>query len=200
MLEVWSRFATERLQPESPMSRELAPRRVQEGVVLKEETQRERLDRLDRVHRIRSEADQNRLDRLDPSETIQEIRDDRERLDRTREFVLNMGATFVGPGQDALIHARPQIIFRPERFIIPSSVAPDFLIVDIKIGPNSQFGGIRNLAILQPFRAEILSELAQPVKLNFESCYPGRGITLHVRNVTNRRSQFIGVVIGPSIV
>lgn len=176
------------------MSRELAPRRVQEGAVLKEETQRERLDRLDRTRAQFDQERLDRLDRLDPTrESVQEIRDDRERLDRTREFVLNMGATFVGPGQDALIHARPQIIFRPERFIIPSSVAPDFLIVDIKIGPNSQFHDI------QPFRAEILSELAQPVRLNFESCYPGRGITLHVRNITNRRSQFIGVAIGPPI-
>jgi hypothetical protein len=141
------------------MSHELAPRRVQEGVVLKEETQR-----------------------------VQET--------HPREFTLRMEHDVL-PGQDVLIYSSPAISFRPERLIIPAPIAPNFHIVDIKIGMHSQFGNH------QPFPALFFSELAQGFNAfhlsNFDLCDPGCGIALHVRNITNRKSQFVALFIGPTI-
>lgn len=48
-------------------------------------------------------------------------------------------ATVVGAGLSANISANPQQLFRPERFVIPASLAPSFTIQDIKVGNVSQF-------------------------------------------------------------
>ncbi len=58
----------------------------------------------------------------------------------TRRLVLGMSSTgAVAAGAVVSITARPQnLAFKPQRIVIPSTIAPDFLITDIKVGNVSQ--------------------------------------------------------------
>ena len=55
-----------------------------------------------------------------------------------REFVIGLGSTALPGLSSANIAVQPQVIFRPERIVIPSNLAADFLITDVKVGKNSQ--------------------------------------------------------------
>src|SRR3954462_1010672 len=56
----------------------------------------------------------------------------------SREYALGLGSTSVAGNSSANINVQPQVIFRPERLVVPSNLAVDFLITDIKVGKNSQ--------------------------------------------------------------
>lgn len=59
---------------------------------------------------------------------------------KARRQVLGMvSTTAIAAGSLATITARPQsIAFKPQRIVIPSTIAPDFVISDIKVGNKSQ--------------------------------------------------------------
>jgi hypothetical protein len=60
-------------------------------------------------------------------------------LSKSNYTISPVTATVVGAGLNANISANPQQLFRPERFVIPASLAPSFTIQDIKVGNVSQF-------------------------------------------------------------
>lgn len=100
-------------------------------------------------------------------------------------------------GTTQTLTARAQAAFKPQRFIVPSSIAPYFLIESIKIGARPQT--VDGSDVGMP--AEIFSEVAQNNLMDFDSIQPG--IELYVR-VTNLDAQvartFIGTFIGPALV
>lgn len=59
---------------------------------------------------------------------------------KARRLVLGMVSTSaIAAGSLATITARPQsIAFKPQRIVIPSTIAPDFIISDVKVGNKSQ--------------------------------------------------------------
>jgi hypothetical protein len=60
-------------------------------------------------------------------------------LSKSNKTFSPVTATVVGGGLSANISANPQQLFRPERFVIPASLAPSFTVQDIKVGNVSQF-------------------------------------------------------------
>lgn len=147
-------------------TKDIALRRVQEGAILQEKLQRS-------LHQKKTERDQ-------------EMRE----TGPNHEYVLAMGNTTVGPGEDAVIHSIPTIAFWPQRLIIPSTIASDFFVVGMRIGLNST-----SLAV----PAIVFSESRSGYGFihNFGVSHPDRGITLHVRNTANGRREFMAAFIGP---
>jgi hypothetical protein len=120
-----------------------------------------------------------------------EVRDDKQ-----EDFILGLGSTEVQAGSTAIINVQPQIGFKPERLVIPSHVGVNFLINDIKVGPNSQFLSVAAVP------ASVFCELASgnlDRLLRLDACRPGRFITISVVNITVHPRNFTGAFFGPRI-
>jgi hypothetical protein len=58
------------------------------------------------------------------------------------DYVLGFGSSRVPAGQHLVVHARPNVAFRPERLAIPLAVASNFLLVDVTIAGRRQLGPV----------------------------------------------------------
>ena len=110
-----------------------------------------------------------------------------------REFVIGLGSTAV-PGLASInVGVQPQVIFRPERIVIPSTIAADFLITDIKVGKNSQLvspGAIPSVVFV---------ENAFGVRLKMDTAQIAQFITISVTNQNPAARNFQGAIIGPAV-
>ena len=87
----------------------------------------------------------------------------------SKDYVLGFGWTEVKGNGSATINVQPQVSFHPERLVIPSTVAKDFLVTDVKIGPNSQLvstGAVPALAFSE--------QTSCNTNLQFDACGPDR--------------------------
>jgi hypothetical protein len=113
---------------------------------------------------------------------------------RGREQALGLNsAAAVVAAATVVITARPQIVFRPDRFVVAATIAASFTINDLRIGKNSQFvsgGGIS---------AEIYSSIAVGTKMKLDTCQTGQDVTLNITNTSGAALQFFSALIGPSI-
>jgi hypothetical protein len=110
-----------------------------------------------------------------------------------REFVIGLGSTAIPGNGSANIGVQPQVIFRPERIVIPSNIAPDFLITDIKVGKNSQLvspGAIPSVVFV---------ENAFGVRLKMDTAQIAQFITISVTNQNGQSRNFQGAIIGPAV-
>src|SRR5512147_744539 len=82
----------------------------------------------------------------------------------SREYALGLGSTSVAGSSSANINVQPQVIFRPERLVVPSNLAVDFLITDIKVGKNSQ------LVSTGALPAVMFTETAFGIRLKMDTC------------------------------
>lgn len=112
---------------------------------------------------------------------------------KAREYVLGFDSTAVPGSTSASITKRPQVIFRPERILIPSSVGVDFQVTDVKVGKNSQ------LAASGEVPAVVFAETAFGVRLKMDTCQVSMDITLSVRNTNAAQRNFTAAVIGPAV-
>jgi hypothetical protein len=93
-----------------------------------------------------------------------------------------------------LVTSRPQILFRPERLIVPATVAANFNIADIRVGKNSQF------VQSTPIAASSFSEVAVGTDMRLDPCLPGNDITVSVQNTDAVTAHaFAGTMYGESI-
>jgi hypothetical protein len=99
----------------------------------------------------------------------------------------------VGAGQTLDIPARPQVKFQGSRLSVPTSIAPFFMIEDIKVGRNSQFVA----AAAQS--AETYKDTSTVDNLRLDACEPGMDIILTVRNITGTTSDFRATLFGDAI-
>ena len=120
-----------------------------------------------------------------------EVRDDKQ-----EDFILGLGSTEVQAGGTAIICVEPQMGFKPERLVIPSHVGVNFLIDDIKVGPNSQF--LSRAAVPASVFCELASGNLDRL-LRLDTCRPGRFISISVTNTTVHPRNFTGVFFGPRI-
>ena len=111
----------------------------------------------------------------------------------SREYALGLGSTSVGGGNSANINVQPQVIFRPERLVVPSNVAVDFLITDIKVGKNSQ------LASTGALPAVMFTETAFGVRLKMDTAQISMFVTISVTNQNANARNFQGGFVGPAI-
>jgi len=111
----------------------------------------------------------------------------------SREYALGLGSTSVPGNSSVNINVQPQVVFRPERVLIPSNVALDFLITDIKVGKNSQ------LASTGAVPATAFTEQAFGVRLKMDTAQISMFVTISVTNTNPNARQFQGVIIGPAV-
>ena len=110
-----------------------------------------------------------------------------------REYALGLGSTSVGGNSSANINVQPQVIFRPERLVVPSNLAVDFLITDIKVGKNSQ------LVSTGALPAVMFTEQAFGVRLKMDTAQISMFVTVSVANQNPAARNFQGGLVGPAV-
>lgn len=112
---------------------------------------------------------------------------------KAREYILGFDSTAVPGSTSANITKRPQVIFRPERVVIPASVGVDFQVVDIKVGKNSQFSASGEVP------AVVFSETSFGVRMKMDTCQVSMDVTISVRNTNAAQRNFTAAIIGPAV-
>lgn len=110
-----------------------------------------------------------------------------------REYALGLGSTSVTGNSSANINVQPQVIFRPERLVVPSNIAVDFLITDIKVGKNSQ------LVSTGALPAVMFTEQAFGVRLKMDTAQISMFVTVSVTNQNPQARNFQGGLVGPAV-
>jgi hypothetical protein len=85
------------------------------------------------------------------------------------------------------------VIFRPDRLVVPASLADSFVINDIKVGKNSQM--VNGVAI----PAAAFSNTAVGVRLKMDTAQISQDVLLSVTNISAAAARFIAALIGPSV-
>ena len=111
----------------------------------------------------------------------------------SREYALGLGSTSVAGTSSANINVQPQVIFRPERLVVPSNLAVDFLITDIKVGKNSQ------LVSTGALPAVMFTEQAFGVRLKMDTAQISMFVTVSVTNQNPAARNFQGGLVGPAV-
>jgi len=111
----------------------------------------------------------------------------------SREYALGLGSTSVAGNSSANINVQPQVIFRPERLVVPSNLAVDFLITDIKVGKNSQ------LVSTGALPAVMFTEVAFGVRLKMDTAQISMFVTVSVTNQNPAARNFQGGIVGPAV-
>lgn len=115
----------------------------------------------------------------------------RKDLSNRRRYPLGFVPTEVDSGDAATIPAAPQNLFRPERLVIPSDIAFDFGVQDIKVGNQSQFAQ----SVEVP--AAVFSEVSIDTNVTFDTAEVGNQISILVRNKgTEDDLEFTAAAIG----
>jgi hypothetical protein len=112
---------------------------------------------------------------------------------KAREYILGFDSTAVPGSTSANITKRPQVIFRPERVVIPAAVGVDFQCVDIKVGKNSQFSASGEVP------AVVFAETSFGVRLKMDTCQVSMDVTLSIRNTNAAQRNFTAAIIGPAV-
>ncbi len=108
-----------------------------------------------------------------------------------RRYPLGITPDSVAAGASVqLPAAAPQSLFRPERLIIPSDIAFDFGVSDIKVGNTSQFAQSSEVP------AALFSEVAIDSNVNFDTAEVGNQISIAVRNKTAGAIEFTAGFVG----
>jgi hypothetical protein len=93
-----------------------------------------------------------------------------------REYPLGFLQAGIGVGVTAEVISRPQVTFRGERLVIPTSVAANFALNDIKVGNRSQLVNSTSLP------AEMFQENAIGIRLAMDTATVAQDIALSVTN------------------
>lgn len=107
-----------------------------------------------------------------------------------RRYPLGFVPTTVSAGSTASIPGAPQNMFRAERLVVPSDIAFDFGITDIKVGNTSQF--VQNVEV----PAALFSEVAINTAVQFDTAEVGNQISVAVRNKSAGNIEFTAGAVG----
>jgi hypothetical protein len=94
-----------------------------------------------------------------------------------RRMAIGFGPTTIAAGGNAILSQTPQVVFRPERMFIPSDVAFDLSVTDVKIGQRSQ------LVAAGALPGAIFSEVSVDVFTHWDTAEVGNTITISLNNV-----------------
>lgn len=113
---------------------------------------------------------------------------------KARRLVLPMASTStVAAGSSATITARPQTIaFKPQRLLIPATIAPDFTVEDIKVGNKSQLAQSGSLP------AEAFVQGAFDAMLDMDTVQTSQDFVLQLTNISGAARTFRAAVFGRS--
>ncbi len=113
---------------------------------------------------------------------------------KSREFPIGFDSvTTIAAGAAATLTQRPQIIFRPERIVVPAAFAAFFQITDVRVGKNSQ------LVSAGALPAATFSENAFGVRLKMDTVQISQDFILVVLNFDVAAHRFMASVIGESV-
>jgi hypothetical protein len=113
---------------------------------------------------------------------------------KARDYVLGINSTAaIGAGLPGTAVSFPQIVFRPERFVVPSDIAGQFLISQIIIGKNPQ------QVSADPIPARVFDERGVGVRLSMDTAQISQQITINVVNIGGAPAIFRAAMIGPSV-
>ena len=114
-------------------------------------------------------------------------------VQKSRVQSIGFNSRGVAPGDTVDIPARPQVKFRGTRLSVPSSIAPSFLIEDLKVGRNSQFvaSGAQS--------AETFKDIATSDNIATDTADPGMDIVLSVTNTSGTAQDFHATLFGDAV-
>lgn len=112
----------------------------------------------------------------------------------SREYPVGFDSvTPVPAGAVATIIQQPQVLFRSERFVVPSDIAGSFLILDIKVGKDSMFGAAGAVA------ARTFDERGVGVRLRLATAQVSQQLIVQVQNISGADQRFFATMIGTAI-
>jgi hypothetical protein len=109
---------------------------------------------------------------------------------KQHDYIAGFGSTKAPPHGQLIVSVHPAVAFRPERLIIPSTIASHFQVVDVKVGRKSQLVSIGSLP------AVMFAEQAFEVHLLMDLATPSDFITIVVINTSDDVQFFQGGVWG----
>lgn len=116
--------------------------------------------------------------------------------DRRREYALGFTAPAPIPvGASSQAVALPQVRFRPERVVIPSTIAPSVTLDSITVGKDTQ------QVAAGAIPAEVFTEVGVGVRLNMKTAIVGMQIVLSFTNIDAlaRDILFRAAIIGTAV-
>jgi hypothetical protein len=110
----------------------------------------------------------------------------------TRRLVIGMTSTgSIASGFVVSITARPQnLAFKPQRIVIPATIAPDFLITDIKVGNVSQ------VVQSSTMPAEAFTQQLFDGQMEMDTVQTSQDFVLQVQNIAGASRNFYAAVYG----
>jgi len=111
----------------------------------------------------------------------------------TTDRVLWLGfksSSTIAASANSAVSSSPQDTFAPRKVVIPGSVAPNFEIVDLKIGAISQ------LSSSDPIPAEAFIPNASLTDVHFDTAQISQQVTFSVNNISNAAATFRGAMNG----
>lgn len=111
---------------------------------------------------------------------------------KAREYALGFPPTTLCPGSCANIFTQPQVVFQGRRLVIPSTIAVNILINDLKIGKNSQFPSCN------PVPAVVFQENGVGMDLALDTALVSMNICLSLENCGGEIC-FVGALLGQSL-
>lgn len=113
---------------------------------------------------------------------------------RAREYPLGfLSDAPVAAGGIVTVTSRPQIVFRPERLVVPSDIAGQFSIIDVIIGKNPQ--NVANVAV----PARVFDERGVGVRMAMDTAQISQDIAIRVQNISGAAATFRAAMIGASV-
>ena len=112
-------------------------------------------------------------------------------VSKRRRMPIGFAPATILAGSSGIIPGSPQNIFRVERLVIPSSIAFDCGVTDLKVGNQSQFAQSSEVP------AVIFSEVAINTHVEFDTAEVGNQISIGVHNTDASNSMaFTAAAIG----
>ena len=114
--------------------------------------------------------------------------------EKAREQVMGLDSvSTIAAAATANVIGRPQVTFRPDRLVIPATIAASFLINSFTIGRLPQF--VSNGAV----PAEAFSQAAVGVRLKTDTAQISQEVTLNVTNISGAALRFTAALFGPAV-
>ncbi len=113
---------------------------------------------------------------------------------KTREYPLGFDSVnTVAAGAAATINQQPQVLYRPNRLVVATNVAPNFVFTDIRIGKNSQLPAVGALT------CDAFAPNAVSVDVRFDTAQVNSIISLAVQNISGAAQRFLATMFGQSV-
>ena len=96
----------------------------------------------------------------------------------------------IAAGASAIIVSRPQVLFKGIRLSVPSDIAGDFTIDDLKVGKNSMFASESSLP------ARCMQEDAWGVFMHLDTAQISQDVSLAVTNISGADRVFRAMILG----